>query len=184
MTSFLAGKLLVASRHLRDPNFLRTVVLILEHTADGALGVVLNRPSGRTVQEVWRAIEAPPCDSQAPIYVGGPVPGPLIALHTDAQVAEKRVLPGLFMAIEREKIDALVRQDDKPFRLYSSNSGWGAGQLESELAAGGWLTTDALAGDVFASAESLWTDVTKRIGLKIMLPKTPPDRLPSDPSMN
>ncbi len=180
----IAGKLLVASRHLRDPNFLRTVVLMLEHTGDGALGVVLNRPSERTVEEVWRVIDAPPCDSQAPIYVGGPVPGPLIALHGDASISEKQVLPGVFMAIERGKIDALVRQEQTPFRLYSGNSGWGAGQLEGEMKAGGWLVTDTAEEDVFADPSELWPTVTKRIGLKIMLPKTPPNQLPNDPSMN
>ncbi len=180
----LSGQLLVASRNLRDPNFRQTVVLLLEHNDDGALGVVLNRLSERTVTQVWDALEFDPCDCEQPINYGGPVPGPLIALHSCEELSEKGVLPGLFLSIQKEQVDELVRQDEHPFRLYSGNSGWGGGQLEDELKQGGWLNAPATAEDAFADPEELWRDVTNRIALDVLLPGSDPDDLPADPSLN
>ncbi|TWT31183.1 hypothetical protein KOR34_45590 [Posidoniimonas corsicana] len=180
----LSGHLLTAARDLQDPNFLRTVVLLLEHGEQGALGVVLNRPGDSSVSEVWDHIDAEPCDCDQLMNVGGPVQGPLIALHTSPDLGEKRVLPGLFMSLQRESIDQLVRQDEHEFRLYSGNSGWGGGQLEGELQMGGWLTTPARKEDVFADSDELWRSVTNRIGLEIMLPGKQRAHLPADPNLN
>lgn len=160
------------------------MVLLLEHNDDGALGVVLNRPVDRTIEQVWDAVEFDRCDSQQSLNQGGPVPGPLIALHTDEELAEKTVLPGLFLSMQKATVDPLVRQDEHPFRLYSGNSGWGGGQLEGELKEGGWLTTDAHAGDVFADPEAIWEVVTNRIALDVLLPGIDPDAVPDDPSLN
>ncbi|WP_197525040.1 YqgE/AlgH family protein [Botrimarina hoheduenensis] len=180
----LAGHLLVASRQLRDPNFRRTVVLLLEHNDDGALGVVLNRPTNRTIEDVWEAVEFEPCDNQQPLNLGGPVPGPLIALHTSKQLGEKRILPGLYLSMQKENVDPLVRQSQHRFRLYSGNSGWGGGQLESELGQGGWLTIAGGVEDVFGDFQTVWAQVTKRIALDIMLPGLDPDEAPEDPTLN
>lgn len=180
----LAGKLLTASRQLRDPNFMRTVVLLLEHGEHGALGVILNRVSDRPLSGVWEAIQAEPLDCDQPINLGGPVQGPLIALHSYQAAAEKQVLPGLYLSLQRDSIDRLVRQRKQPFRVYSGNSGWGGGQLEGELKAGGWLLAPATREDVFAPSESLWQQVTSRIGLGIMLPGVPLPKLPPDPASN
>lgn len=181
---FLAGQLLVASRKLRDPNFSKTVVLMLEHNEDGALGVVLNRAVDRTIEEVWDAVEFDPCESQQALNQGGPVPGPLIALHTSEELSEKTVLPGLYLSMQKATVDPLVRQDEHPFRLYSGNSGWGGGQLEGELKEGGWLTAPAEAGDVFAAPDAIWERVTNRIALDILMPGIDPDGIPDDPSLN
>ncbi len=180
----LAGKLLIASRKLRDPNFRQTVVLLLEHNDDGALGVILNRPTDRTISEVWEAVDFDPCDNEQLLNQGGPVPGPLIALHTSEELSEKTLLPGLFLSMQKETVDPLVRQTKYPFRLYSGNSGWGGGQLEEELQQGGWLSGPAKRSDVFADAEKLWPQVTNRIALDIIAPGIDPKQLPPDPSVN
>jgi putative transcriptional regulator len=179
----LTGHFLVASPHLRDPNFVRTVVLMLQHESQGALGVVINRPGDKTVDDVWEMIgsEAPGCDD--PVYVGGPVPGPLIALHDQKSLAEREVLPDLFMSMQKDSIDKLVRKSTATFRLFSSHSGWGGGQLESELNVGGWLTTLAVTADVF-DYETVWKEVCGRIGRKIIAPNLPPERVPTDPELN
>lgn len=180
----LVGKFLVASRQLRDPNFLQTVVLMLEHGEEGALGVVLNRPTEKSITDVWDAIDADPVENPRPLYQGGPVPGPLIGLHTSEELSEKTVLPGLYLSLQRHSLDELVRQDNHPYRLFTSNSGWGGGQLEGELEIGGWLTAPGTLDDVFADPEELWQTVTKRIGLGIMLPGIDPGDLPPDVSLN
>jgi putative transcriptional regulator len=185
--AFIAGKLLVASRHLRDPNFLRTVVLMLEHSQEGALGVVLNRPSAKTVCDVWESLGEGPIDNLDSVYLGGPVPGPLIALHATEELGEKAVLPGLFMSVQREVIEQLVHTPDTRLRLYSGHAGWGSGQLESELKAGGWYTIAACSEDVLFELDeidNLWDRVLTRIALKIMLPGIALDQLPPDASWN
>lgn len=181
---WMVGKLLVASPKLRDPNFSKAVVMLLEHGEEGALGVILNRKTDRTVQEVWESIDAEPCDNRMKLNSGGPVPGPLIALHEDEELAEKQVIPGLFVSLKRERLDELVRRDRGRLRIYSGNSGWGGGQLEEEMQVGGWLTAAAKVDDVFSRPNQLWDTVTQQINLNIMLPGVPHDRLPPDSSLN
>lgn len=180
----LAGHFLVASRYLRDPNFAQSVVLMIHHDRQGAMGVVINRPSDKTVCEVWEMVGNEPCDREDRIFVGGPVPGPLIALHTLEDFSDHEVMPGLFFSTDRVALDQIVRIDDIALRLCSGNAGWGSGQLEGELEAGGWLFTRATVDDVFADHESIWKTVTQRIGLEIMVPDLDADHVPPDPQLN
>lgn len=180
----LAGYFLVASRHMRDPNFAHSVVLMIHHDDEGAMGVVINRPSEKSIREVWEMIGNDPCDRDELIYIGGPVPGPLLAIHSLELFAEHTVLSDLFVSSQRDALDLIVRKRDAKCRLYTGHSGWGSGQLEGELEAGGWLVTKATARDVFADHDTVWKTVTQRIGLEIMAPDLGHDRLPTDPSMN
>lgn len=180
----LAGHFLVASRYLRDPNFVHSVVLMIHHDQEGAMGVIINRPSEKTVREAWEIIGNDPCDRDDPIYMGGPVPGPLIALHPLEVLADHEVLPGLYLSTHRDTLDVIVRKQDVSLRLLSGNAGWGSGQLEGELEVGGWLYTRATIDDVFADHEAIWKGVTQRIGLEIMAPELDFEHVPPDPSLN
>ena len=180
----LTGHFLVASRYLRDPNFARSVVLMIAHSDEGAMGVVINRPADKTIREVWEMIDYDACDRDDRIYIGGPVPGPLVAVHTLEPFSEREVLPGVFVATHRDALDLIVRREDVPLRLYSGHAGWGSGQLEGELEAGGWLTTEATKDDIFADHETIWKSVTQRIGLEIMAPDLDDKHVPPDPSFN
>ena len=180
----LTGKFLVASRYLRDPNFAQSVVFMIRHDEEGALGVVVNRPTDKTVREVWDAIGFDPCDRDDVLYLGGPVPGPLVAVHTLEPYSEREVLPGVHVSMHRDAIDLIVRKKGVPLRLYSGHAGWGRGQLENELEAGGWLTTAAKQDDLFGDHEAVWKAVTERIGLEIMAPRIDEKAVPPDPSMN
>ncbi|HEX5470344.1 MAG TPA: YqgE/AlgH family protein [Lacipirellulaceae bacterium] len=180
----LAGYFLVASRYLRDPNFVQSVVLMIHHDREGAMGVVINRPSDKTIREVWEMIGNDPCEREDLIYVGGPVPGPLLALHSVETMSDHEVLPGLYVSTHRDALDRIVRKTDLRLRLCSGNAGWGSGQLEGELEAGGWLFTRATVDDVFADHDSIWKTVTQRIGLEIMAPDVDSEHTPPDPSLN
>jgi putative transcriptional regulator len=183
MKSF-AGQFLVASPHLRDSNFTRTVVLMLQHEEQGALGVVINRPGDKTVDQVWEMIGSEPVGCGQPVHVGGPVPGPLIAIHDQSKLAEKQILPKLFMSMQKDAIDSLVKKKSATFRLFSGHAGWGGGQLEQEMSVGGWLVSPAEARDVFADPEKIWKEVCGRIGRRIIAPNIPAERLPLDPELN
>jgi putative transcriptional regulator len=182
--SSLAGHFLVASRHLRDPNFAKSVVLMIQHDDEGAVGVVINRPADKSIREVWDALHYDACEREDHVYVGGPVPGPLVAVHTLEPFSEREVLAGVHVAMHRDAIDVIVRRKDTELRLYSGHAGWGSGQLEGELEAGGWLTTVATKDEIFADHETIWKSVTERIGLEIMAPHLSEKALPPDPSLN
>lgn len=179
----LQGNFLVASPKLGDSNFLRTVVLMIQHDEDGAMGLVLNRPTETTIQEVWQRVVEEPCDCTAPVYIGGPVPGPLIAVHNLPDCSESEVLPGVFVATQRATLERLFETTSK-FRLFSGYSGWGGGQLEDELKVGGWLLLEATADRVFADPDGLWKEVTSEIGQDILGTGLDAKHVPDDPSMN
>jgi putative transcriptional regulator len=167
----LIGRLLVASPQLGDPNFERSVVLLLDHGPDGSLGVVLNRPTGLPVDEIldaWRdqAQAAPP----GVVFRGGPVsPDAVIGLaRTEIDDADgsrwRVVLDGV------GTVDLAVAPDEQPvavagIRMFAGYAGWSPDQLEEELAEGAWIVLDALVADVFtAQADALWHDVLQRQG--------------------
>jgi putative transcriptional regulator len=180
----LKGHFLVASPHLLDPNFARTVVLLIHHSEEGAFGVVLNRPADNTVKELWEQVAETPCESDRRVNVGGPVAGPLMAVHTDKRLAEMEILPGLYFAAQREHLEKLLRRRDQPFRLFVGHSGWGGGQLENELKEGAWLTTAATVDAVFGEDAELWKKVSQRIGLSLLTSTLRIKHVPEDPSRN
>ena len=180
----LQGHLLVASPHLPDSNFFRSVVLMIHHDDEGAFGVILNRPTSSTISDIWDMVSAKPCGSADPIYRGGPVDGPLLILHQVLGCSETEILRGLHLATQRDYLCSIVTEDKRPYRIFSGYAGWGGGQLESELDAGGWLTTPATCDDVFDCAEELWKKVSQRIGLIILAPSLRTRHLPDDPSVN
>ena len=177
-SSSLAGQILVASRNLADPNFFRTVILILEHGA-GALGVVLNRPSAITIADVvptWLELAAQP----AVVFHGGPVertaaiglarPAQSVDLAPDDAPsiagatwfsltidAPGRELGIVNLGAEPGDLVGLV----KDLRIYSGYAGWSPGQLESEIQAGGWLVLDHKAFDPLTSnPATLWNQAS------------------------
>lgn len=161
----LRGRLLVAAPPLVDPNFDRTVVLILGHGDDGGLGLVLNRPSETAIGEVfpeWRDVVSVP----ATVFAGGPV-------ATDAVIALARRQPGdhdnfvaLFgdlgtIELAEEPLD--IASSLSALRVFAGYAGWAPGQLEAEIEQGAWFVVTLQPGDPFESApERLWRDVLRR----------------------
>ncbi len=196
----LAGRLLVASPQLVDPNFSRTVVLVLEHGSLGAVGVVLNRPMHVGVGEIlapWEELSsaAPP----GVIFSGGPVsPDAVIGLAgSDAPEAgpgDAGPAPagsGLADAGGSDDwhavvtgvavVDLSVAPEDQPVplnaaRLFSGYAGWDAEQLEGEIGEGAWFILDAVRQDILGETpEQLWHDVLQRQGGRLaMLATYPP----------
>lgn len=179
----LQGQFLVAAPQLRDPNFLRAVVLILQHDDEGAMGLIVNRPGSFSVREAWQDLLDEDLACDAPLYVGGPVAGPLLILHKRAEHSESEVLPGVHIATSAEAIEAIAEHVGT-YRVFNGYSGWGPGQLESELELGGWLTIEASQEAVFSESDSLWQNLTQQIGRRILAPALSPEQLSVDPSLN
>ena len=177
----LEGKLLIASPALLDPNFKRTVVLVTEHTDEGAAGLVLNRPSESAVAELVPQLE-PLVDDGEQVYVGGPVqPNAVLVLgeFVDPEEAAVPLFGSLgFPALDdpEEMLPVTTRR-----RVFAGYAGWGAGQLEDELARDDWIVEPAEADDPFTEVpEELWSDVLRRKGGVYELVA----RMPEDPSVN
>jgi putative transcriptional regulator len=180
----LSGHFLVASPQLGDPNFFRTIVLLIQHTDEGALGVVLNRPTSKRVAELWQEVGEAPCDSDGPVYLGGPVPGPIMSLHTNQFFAELEVVPGIFFAAKKKHLDNLVLHKDDPLRIFLGHAGWGPGQLENELKEGAWQTMPAKAEYIFHPDADLWETVRRELTGSALQSMLKIKHVPNDPSVN
>jgi putative transcriptional regulator len=171
----LRGQLLIAAPHLLD-YFRRTVVLVVEHTEEGAMGVVLNRPTPAQVAEAVPGLAdlASPGDV---VHSGGPVqPDAVLVLGDFEDPAEAgRPVTGTLGLLDPERPDAAVRR----VRVYAGYAGWGAGQLDEELERDGWVLEAAAPDDPFAK-EDLWSAVLQRKGGRYALMAT----MPADPSLN
>jgi putative transcriptional regulator len=178
------GHLLVASPKMLDPNFSRSVVLLIQHDEGGAFGIVLNRPSPHRMRDVWERVSEQPCPSEEQLHIGGPIEGPLMALHTRSPLAECEVVPGVHFSARKEAIEELVTHSGEPFRLFAGYAGWGPGQLESELAEGAWLTWPARAELVFDEAASLWQRAAKELSEDVVFSSLKIKHRPADPSAN
>ena len=163
----LKGRLLVAAPEMADPNFFRSVVLLLEHSGRGSLGLVLNRPASMGVERLlpaWPDRLAPPhC-----VFRGGPVE-PQSVIGLARRGAGTAAAPGWSPVLDEVSVVDLRRDPTElgveagTVRVFSGYAGWGGQQLEGELAAGGWRVTVARASDAFTSTPAaLWHDGWRR----------------------
>lgn len=183
----LQGYVLAAAPQLRDANFARTVVLVLQHGEQGALGVVLNRPLSETVQELWSKISEKPCPVSMPVHFGGPVPGPLMAIHASRQAGETKAqtAAGVFIAADREHIEKLLARSDASLRVFVGHAGWAPGQLEHELARGDWLVVRAQPDYIFFSGDAdPWREIVRSVGRAFCRAVLGVKRIPADVSCN
>jgi putative transcriptional regulator len=174
------GHLLVAAPSLLDPNFQRTVILVAEHSEEGALGVVLNRPAEATIGEVVPDL-TPVVDPDETVYTGGPVqPGGVMVL-AEFEDPDEAALPvdgdlG-FVALEAD----ITELGTGRARAFAGHAGWGPGQLEGELEEEAWFVAPFEREDVFTDEpDELWSRALTRKGGAYALVA----RMPEDPSLN
>ena len=177
----LRGHLLISNGGLFDPNFRHTVVLVGEHNADGALGVVLNRALNVTVQEAVPGLSGL-VPAREPLFEGGPVQPAspvLLAELEHPELADVLVFGSvgfLVGEVSEEVGPGIVRA-----RVFAGYSGWGPGQLEAEMEKDSWILEPARVGDVFTDApDLLWSQVLERKGPEYRQLSW----MPYDPSMN
>lgn len=182
-----SGSALVAAPGLRDPNFHRTVVLIIEHQSAGTVGVVLNRPSDVPVHEVLPSW-SPHATLPRSLYVGGPVqqraalcvaalPAGVDAAHTKGMIKVRGSLALVDLDADPEEMAPRLRG----LRVFAGYAGWGEGQLAAEINRGDWLVVPALPDDVLAPADTdLWSRILRRQGMPLALLAT----YPAEPALN
>jgi putative transcriptional regulator len=182
-----AGRLLVAVPALRDPNFVRSVVLLLDHDEAGSFGVILNRPTTLDVGEVlasWRSLVT----GDPVVHQGGPVAqdsalglAAVAGGPEDEEPLGFRRVWGVLGLIDLDADVATLGPQLRSLRIFAGYAGWGPGQLDAELAEGSWIVIDALPGDAFDEhAQDLWQAVLRRQPGRLAWLAT----YPSDPSLN
>lgn len=158
------GSFLVASRSLRDPNFDRTVILMVNHNENGALGLILNRPTEVKLNDMVTGVE-PLRERRETVWVGGPVGHwqvLLLARSTDRIEGADRILSDVYFTASREVLETLISNETE-FRAYAGYAGWGAGQLEGEIDRGSWHVLPGESDMVFDPAPlDLWSELISR----------------------
>jgi putative transcriptional regulator len=175
--SSLQGQLLVAGPGLVDPNFWRTVVLVGEHSDEGALGVVLNRESETTVEEAVPELSLL-AEKMGAVHLGGPVqPSAIVVLADFVEPEEAQSLVLDSIGFLPSEVEPALLGELRHARVFAGYAGWGPGQLEEELDDGSWIVEPALAEDVFTNdPEGLWSAVLRRKGGPFsLLASMPPD---------
>ncbi|MEJ2515393.1 MAG: YqgE/AlgH family protein [Gammaproteobacteria bacterium] len=173
--SDLTGQFLIAMPAMGDPNFDHTVSFICEHSDQGALGIVVNRPTDMTLGEVLGQMQLDLSDADIagqPVLQGGPVqPERGFVIHeSDARYDSTLELDsGIRVTTSRDILEALARGEGPPrVQLALGYAGWGAGQLEDEMAANAWLTVPATAELIFSTPyERRWESAARLLGIDI-----------------
>lgn len=183
LPKYLKGQLLLDSGQLNGSFFQRTVLLICQHDAEGAFGLVLNRSSGNKLGEMIVA-DVPEQLKDQPLYLGGPVQlSALSYLHSDNFLPDASVMPNLDLG---HSLDSLVELGEsfsttKKVKMFAGYAGWSAGQLEDEMKRQAWLTHPASLDLVFEpSPEKLWQMILRQKGIKYRIMAD----MPEDVSLN
>jgi putative transcriptional regulator len=178
----LRGKCLIASPALVDPNFARSVVLIAEHTEEGAMGLVLNRPTDAVVAEAVEEL-AGVVEPGEQVFAGGPVEEQsvmVLAEFDDPAQAAAVVLDDVGFLPSDAALEELSGRTRRA-RVFAGHAGWGPGQLDAELDEGAWIVGDPDPGDIFSEdPDELWSSALERKGGAFALLA----RMPADPSVN
>ncbi len=175
--SNLTNQLLIAMPTLADPNFSQSVAYLCEHNADGALGIVINRPSGITVGELLEHLEIPLEDSEVaarPVYAGGPVQrerGFVLHRPLGDWDSSLTVADDLGVTTSRDILEAIARDEGpEEWLLALGYAGWGAGQLERELAENTWLNGPASLDILFhRPTDQRWYAAAASLGVDLSL---------------
>jgi putative transcriptional regulator len=180
----LQGHFLVAAPHQLDPNFVEAVILVVEHADRGAFGVIVNC-LGNPHERISRQRSAKPRWPEGPrLHFGGPVTGPLMAVHTDAGCAEIEVLPGVFFAGSEKNVLALMRSREQSCKVFTGYAGWGPGQIEQQVEYGIWRAIPATAAKIFANNDNLWEGLLRQACGSLLQVMCNIKHVPSDPSLN
>lgn len=172
-SSNLAPGLLLAMPQLSDPNFSRAVVLMIEHGDRGSFGLVINQPSPIRASELLDSLEMSwRGETSAVVWAGGPVsPSTGWVLHEPIELAQPgsgtiEITSTISLSTSPERLRAIANQPPPNIRLLLGYSGWGPGQLASEMARGSWLHTSADAGLVFRTPpDEIWDTAIRSLGI-------------------
>lgn len=180
------GTVLIASPYMEDPNFRMTVTLIVCHQGDAITGLVLNRPTSATVAEVWREHfhKEEPCEE--PVYLGGPISSPPMALFVKniSIVKNNSQIFSVDLCVDEKQISSALLDKDLFCRVFVGYAGWTERQLRGEIDQGAWFLLRAEEIDIFQEPRDLWFSSLQKSTLKSFQRVFHLKNLPSNPEDN
>ncbi|MDA8744477.1 YqgE/AlgH family protein [Rubripirellula amarantea] len=191
MNDSLTGHLLVASSLVTDPIYAGGVCLVVHEDGGQVIGVMLNRPMKPSPEALLALLKnhqsadqdppsksesgnrlAPPSSPVQPspqslsiiesLHFGGPISGPVVAIHQDFKMAEAETGDGIYVAAQKHHLEQLVQERQTPFRLIVGHLDWTREQLNAEILAGIWHCVPATRQAVFAAPQDMWASVIRR----------------------
>jgi putative transcriptional regulator len=180
----LQGHFLLAAPNQLDPDFAEAVILVVEHDDRGAIGVIVNCPRDRHEGIAQQRNTKRRWPQEPRLYFGGPVTGPLMAVHADAAFAGIEILPGAFFEREEEHVFALMRSTQQAYKTFTGHTRWGPRQLEYEVEYGIWRATAATAAEVFSNDDNLWARLLRQTCDSLLQAICNVEHIPRDPSLN
>jgi putative transcriptional regulator len=177
------GKILISEPFLNDPNFKRTIILLAEHSAEGSVGFVLNKPTEVKISQMIKDFP----DFNSLVYYGGPVQlNTLQFIYRGENIIEGsiEIMPGLYWGGSFEILQTLIESDSvspEDFRFFLGYSGWDEDQIDAEIELNSWIVTESRIDDIFSDEpDKLWREVLKKMGKKFAILAS----FPENPSVN
>jgi putative transcriptional regulator len=164
----VAPALLLSMPQLMDPNFHRAVVLLCEHTAEGAFGLIVNRPTETSASQAVQLLPPPERDGGLNLWTGGPVEpqrGWILTGHEPDDIDSVAVAKDVYLSTSPLLLRRLIETPPPRTRVLTGYAGWGPGQLDAELASSAWLIGEIDARLVFdTAANNMWEAAIRRLG--------------------
>jgi len=187
VSSDLVGKLLVTSPKVpRGFAMSETVVLVLQQNEDGVFGVVVNRPAPEEALDAWQEVSG--AVNRQPLVAGGPVSGPVLALHQQRELAEMEFHGGLYVSVQKEAIARLGQSDSVnstlPYRIVLGAVNWNGVSLASEIEAGLWTVMDGDPNLIFGNPSEMWFKCARICGRRTLSWVTGVNGFPRNPLLN
>jgi len=180
----LKGTLLVSTERMQGSRFEKAVVLLMQDDDKGTFGVTLNKPANKKVRQAWTKLTGESISDQQEIVAGGPLQGPVIALHQDPTMYDLEMMGGLYVSAKVDKLQQLTNQFDNPYRIIVGIAGWKPGQLSNEVNDGCWYLLPFDVDLVFDDPEWMWDFCMQECGRHQIADIVGHDNIPFDPSLN
>ena len=180
----LRGHFLLATPHQLDPNFVEAVILVVAHDDRGAMGVIVSCPRDRHEGISQPRSSERRWPEEPRLYFGGPVTGPLMAVHADPAFAGIEILPGVFFEGEEEGVFILMRSTEHAYKAFTGYAGWAPRQLEYEVERGIWRAIPATVAEIFSDGDNLWERLLRQAFDSLLQVMCNLKHIPRDPSLN
>lgn len=183
----LAGLLLIAAPGIQDPVFARSVCIVVEHSEEQTIGIMLNRPLAIDTNALWEQLlegNAKPTNTLSHVNFGGPQNGPVLAIHDNQQLAEGGNSQGVYLSAQSDTLRKLAQTTPEHCRLFIGHAVWQVSQLETEIVRGDWHVLPAIPELVFADEQLMWSKGIQAIGNSIVQAMTGLPHLMTQPLLN
>jgi len=181
----LAGCLLVASPSWEHADFQKAVCLVVHHSPQGAVGVILNRTLPFDDKLLWKVMGHKKKQAQpGRLHLGGPNSGPVVAMHQREDLAEFVSGEGVYFAAQAHHLKSLIADTDRKWKIFVGQATWEAGSLEQQFSQGCWLPIEVSRQVVFADVDLVWPLAVRQVGNRMVQCLTGAIQPPSSPLMN